>query len=226
MATFKTIIIDRRLYVDDGRGLILIDTSSLASFHKDGCYCIDEDITHKVLDSHQGICPRTLSKTLGVEVAGLLGMDIMTHYDVWINAAEFGNFVSFGDYKAAKSVTISSLPVLFVMVGGRRARLMIDTAMPVTYMRREFPLFASRYNVTSDDCMGHKFKIRLDFKTFNEPFVWESKKYQDLHCVEPDDMIERLLDSAHCDGIIGYDLISNFRVRIVHGKFDMPPQGI
>jgi hypothetical protein len=47
MAIFKTIIIDRRLYIDDGRGLILIDTSSLASFHKDGSYCID-DITCNV----------------------------------------------------------------------------------------------------------------------------------------------------------------------------------
>ena len=66
MAIFKTVIIDRRLYIDDGRGLILIDTSSLASFHKEGCFCID-DITHNVPDSHQGICPRTLSNTLGVE---------------------------------------------------------------------------------------------------------------------------------------------------------------
>jgi hypothetical protein len=95
MAIFKTIIIDRRLYIDDGRGLILIDTSSLASFHKDASYCID-DITCNVEKSHQGICPRTLSNTLGVEVSGLLGMDILSYYDVWINAAEFGNFVSLG----------------------------------------------------------------------------------------------------------------------------------
>ena len=221
MAIFKTIIIDRRLYIDDGRGLILIDTSSLASFHKDGSYCID-DITCNVEKSHQGICPRTLSNTLGVEVSGLLGMDILTHYDVWINTEEFGNFVSFENYKAAKPVTISSLPVLIVMVDGRMARFMIDTAMPVTYLRRPYPYFASRYNETSN----HRFKIRIDFKTFNGPFVWDSKQIQEVHCVEPDDMINRLLDSTGCDGIIGYDLFSKFRVRIVHGKFDMPPQGI
>ena len=225
MATFKTIIIDRRLYIDDGRGLILIDTSSLASFHKEGCFCID-DITHNVPDSHQGICPRTLSNRLGVEVAGVLGMDILTHYDVWINAEEFGNFVSFETYKAAKQVKISSLPVLFVGIDGRRVRLMIDTAMPETYLRRPYPYFENRYNVTSDECVGHNFTIRLDFKTFNGPFVWDSRKYQEIHCVEPDAMINRLLDSANCDGIIGYDLISKYRVRIAYGEFDMPPQGI
>ena len=101
--TFETIIVNRHLLINDGRGNMLIDTGSPASFHVEREIHVGED-THNVPTSYMGTTTQYLSQKVGCEIVGLIGMDILSQYTVWINTPQLGNFISFskGDTRQSR----------------------------------------------------------------------------------------------------------------------------
>ena len=228
---YKTIIIGRRLFIDDGKGLILIDTGSIESFHQTGIITI-AGVQHHVSTSYKGMDAVCMSMILGVDMHGVLAMDIIQQYVMWINTSEFGDFVIFEEYDVTKSQILNSsrldcLPSIELRVPELGVvRLLIDTSSPITYMKGASCFCESGF---INDIYGKsvmQYEVSVDFDMFNGGFLYDSRSIKKLGCVEPDANIRELLERTRCSGIIGYDLIEQFRVCFRYGVFRMPPQGI
>lgn len=224
----------RHLLLKDHRENLVIDTGSPVSFHEDGVIELG-DCKMNVQKSFQGIVgPRYLSEKLGIEVKGLLGMDFMEKHTTVFNTKKFGGFISFDDQgfpdaDAMGSFSVGGCPGIVMKVNGMNARMLVDSGANLSYIDNRF--------VRDAPFVGQ----REDFSPMLGTGVFATDTYEipchigcgnhkdkDVNVVFglPPTMIGALLWQNKVDGVIGYDLFSNFRVLLQNGQVALPPQGI
>lgn len=226
--TFETIIVNRHLLINDGRGNMLIDTGSPASFHVESQIHIGDD-THIVPTSYIGTSTQYLSQKEGCEIVGLIGMDILSQYTVWINTPQFGNFILFskGDTIPStypvESFTIMSIPGIYMEVNGQRAKLLFDTGAHISYISDSYfhNLPIARQSEDFSPLLNAEFNVDL----YNLPTHFCDKMVNVEFGSMPLELTAMILQ-LHVDGIVGYDLIQHFRIVLDKGIVKIPPQGI
>lgn len=224
---FDTIIINRHLLIDDGRGMMLIDSGSPVSFHKERVINIASE-TYPVADAYREVTTDYLSKKVGCPIVGLIGMDIMINYTVWINTQNFGSFISFekegiSSFHDVNTFNMMGAPGLYLTINGRRAKMLFDTGAHVSYIRDNFHTDKPSTRTTKD---FSPFFQRDHLVNVYELPTTLADKTVDLEYGRMPSELSLLVNQLNVDGFIGFDLIDKFRIVIDKGIIKLPPQGI
>ncbi len=227
-------IVNRHLLFSDRQsdGLIVLDTGSPYSFHRNRSINIAGD-HYAVRDNFYYLNSSKLSQIIGrnINIAGLLGMDIIKNYQLWINMPHFGNCLLFEKPESSlpriayhsKNVYMG-VPCISMVINGFQTQLVFDTGTPVSYLKKDF-LDGTPVSSKTQDCSPllnrgvfdvslHTLNVSINGGTFDVDFG------------EAPDEIEKDFLIHHIDGIIGYDLIDHFRIIIDRGNILFPPQGV
>lgn len=81
---YELIFRSQHMLIENESRTMLVDTGSPQSIHKDGEITIDSTIFH-VDKQLMTVDPAYLSKKVGEEISGLIGMDILSNYEVWFD---------------------------------------------------------------------------------------------------------------------------------------------
>lgn len=232
----KTIVYNKHLILDTSRGLILVDTGSPASFHMDGCLEIN-DREYNVPANYMGISAAYISSKIGCEISGLLGMDIINLYEMWVDVRDaypaIGevSFVDPDESKPYKGANVMGIPICEVVIGRNKAKLLFDTGAPISYLSDDYINQAPIYDEVNDFSPlmgGEEYTVNRHIvcTTFPYPHIYESEINQDIAYGRMPMQLSMLLNKLNVDGIIGYDLFEKFRVVVDRGEIRFPPQGI
>ena len=230
----KTILYKKHLLIDTNRGIILIDTGSPASFHNDGCIEINGR-EHNVPTNYMGISSSYISQKIGREVSGLLGMDIVNLYEMWIdvrNVAHATGEVWFFDPDESKpheGANVMGIPICEVRIGWGKAKLLFDTGAPISYISDRYITHTPIHDevqdfsplMSSGEYAVHRHIVSTSF----HGFLYDNKEY-DIAYGQMPMQLSTMLNMLNVDGIIGYDLIEKFRIVVDRGELYFPPQGI
>lgn len=226
---FDTIIFNKHLLIDDGRGAILLDTGSPTSFHANGNIKIGDEVFNVPTSCLEVVNADYLTKKVGCDIVGLMGMDIIDKYCLWINTENFGNFISFSKENTAfsrysfKTFSAMGVPGIIMQVGSQEVKLLFDTGAPISYLNDRF-LNSGEYVRTCRD-FSPLTHTDYDVDLYRLPVSFCEKEFNVEFGNMPNE-VAMLLGMMGVDGIIGYDLFSNFRVIVQNGKIQMPSQGI
>ena len=232
----KTILYKNHLLIDTNRGIILIDTGSPASFHNDGCIEINGR-EHNVPTNYMGISSSYISQKIGREVSGLLGMDIINLYEMYIDVRNVAHaigevwFFDPNESKLYKGANVMGIPICEVVIGRNKAKLLFDTGAPISYLSDEYINHAPIYDEVSDFSPlmgGEEYAVTRHIVNTTFPFshIYASERDQNIAYGRMPMKMSMLLNMLSVDGIIGYDLFKKFRVVVDRGEIRFPPQGI
>lgn len=232
----KTIVYNKHLILDTSRGLILVDTGSPTSFHRDGCIVIN-DREYNVPTNYMGISAAYISQKIGHEVSGLLGMDIINLYEMLIDVRNVSHalgevcFFDLDESKPYKGANVMGIPICEVEIGGDKAKLLFDTGAPISYLNDKYITHIPVYDEVSDFSPlmgGEEYAVNRHIVRTKFPFtnIYASERNQDIAYGRMPMQLSMLLNKLNVDGIIGYDLIEKFRVVVDRGELYFPPQGI
>ena len=235
-SSYELKVWNKHILISEIEGLLLIDTGSPKSFHKKGKIEIAGH-TYSVPTTLMGIDTNYLKEKVGCEVAGLIGMDILNDFSVWFNTPKFGNFIGFFDLNDFSDFANQGFPVadfmgcpcIVLSVKGKRGRFIFDTGAHIPYISEKFIDNDTTYcGVTTD------FSPMLNQESFDlKLFYLESElkgfngdgRFNAMYAQMPK-KLETILSPFGIDGIIGFDLINQFRLIVREGKVYFPPQGI
>ena len=229
-----TILHKKHLLIDTNRGVILIDTGSPASFHKEGCIEINGR-KHNVQTSYMGVSASYISNKIGREVSGLLGMDIINLYEMWIDVRNVSHalgevwFFDPDESKPHKGANVMGIPICEVEVGGNKVKLLFDTGAPISYLSDKYINCAPICDVVRDFSPlmgGEEYSVnRHTVSTTFHGFL-SGDEVHDVAYGQMPMQLSMLLNMLNVDGIIGCDLIEKFRIVVDRGELYFPPQGI
>lgn len=212
MFTYDLQIQNGHLLFDAGNGLVIIDTGSPSSFHEDGQ--ISFSGSNYPVDTSYIVTAQYLSERLGVEIKGLLGMDIISHNPILIDVpnkklvagAEMQvENIGAGNFMGAIMINLN--------ISGVPTRLLLDTGAWISYLD---PSLTSNHDV---------IRTEMDFSPvtgINSEFTTpiyrvntiiggneEQLEYGNLPT-----MLNMAISLTGAKGIIGYELLSRKAVYI------------
>lgn len=160
-----------------------------------------------------GITPDTLSGFIGRPVNTLLGMDVLSHFEIEIqrNPAQLvlnpiGSTIS-GETLAIDS--IMDLPGIKIEVGGKAISVVFDTGAKLTYLPRESVEGLPRVDTIEDFYPGFG---RFSTPVYRVPFRIGGHTLELSSGVLPELLEATLL--MNLDGIVGTELLKHFDVGI------------
>ena len=227
---YETLYHNRHILIDNGSGRIIIDTGSPCSIHKDGVIELAGK-SFEVPTSLTGVDADFLTKNVGCEIVGLLGMDIIDKCQMWINTKAFGNFISFDkparEFPGWPEVTdffAINIPGITLEINHRPARMLFDTGAQISYIRKDYLVDAPFVGTAKDFSVLNEGEI-YEVEMYSAKTTFRGKEFNVNYAASPKD-INLSLDLLGADGIIGFDLIENFRIIVNKGYVWLPPQGI
>jgi hypothetical protein len=221
--TFILICHNRHFLFNNGSGLILVDTGSPASLHKDGTMVIAGQ-SFSVPTTHMNVGTEYISEKVGREIVGLLGMDIISRFQMAIHkvGAEGGTieFNSIADdipnCRHIDTFNVMGIPGIGITVDGQTVRLLFDTGAPISYIGNSL--------TDGKTCIGHA----TDFSPLTGVDSYEVDLYslRSEFCGKAFDVsyanmpfeLSLTLSMIRVDGIIGYDLLDQFKVILNGGE--------
>ena len=230
----KTMLYNKHLLIETNRGVILIDTGSPASFHEASCIEINGR-EHKVSTSYMGITAQYLSQKIGCQISGLLGMDIMNLYEIYIDIRPVSyaiGDVCFFEPNGSVSVrgkSIMGIPTVEALINGHKALLLFDTGAPISYIDRAYTQCAPISDTIIDfsPLIGcDEFEVDRYMLTTRFDNVYGRDGKSEIAYGNTPPQIAMMLKALQVDGIIGYDLMEKYRIVIDRGRLYFPPQGI
>lgn len=226
--SFDAIIVNRHLLINDGRGNMLIDTGSPASFHYENHIFIDSD-DHEVPTSYMGTTTQYLSEKVGCEVVGLIGMDIISQYTMWIDLPMTKPFVAFykddniGSRYRVENFSVMGIPGICMEINGRTARVLFDTGAHISYIHSRFYANEPIVRTCTDFSPLLNAEYEVDMYELSTNFC---EKTLNIEFGSMPQELAMLINHINVDGIIGYDLIENYRIVLEKGMLKIPPQGM
>lgn len=208
---------------------LLLDTGSPASFHSSGFINLcGEDIA--VNTSLTGVSSNYLSSKVGINIDGLLGMDIINRYPILIDI-RCGLILVDDDavyLRKLKQFEMGSfgqgLIAIEMMVNNRNVRMIVDTGAPTSYINESIVS-----GITSEGEVEDFHPFIGDFSTntyrCDVNILPEIETHNQVFGVLPN-LLGKALSMLNVDGIIGIDLFKRFRIQIKNGTLFLPPQGI
>lgn len=220
-------LVNDHIMIDDEQGLV-IDTGSPHSFHESGLIKLGGK-SIDVANSLPGVLCDYLSKKIGVRVQGIMGVDIIHQYRTLISLKDSLMFINDDDSSLWQLQSIPLPMNLFgikIQINGQQARMVVDTAAPVSYINRRYV-----YGQRSVDTVNDFSPYCGDF----EAEIYEGETSMGLSLGDfiytqrygiPPPIVSLMLDSLSVDGIIGVDLFKRYRLQLFNGHVFLPPQGI
>jgi len=214
MNTFRLTLFDSHAIIGDSKNSILIDTGAPSTIHSsDSLFFCDEN--YSCSTNYAGITVEKLSELLGMKITTLLGVDILSNYNVTLdykgNVAKFckRNNVIF-DGKEYSLSSINGIPIIELEIEQQPVKLFLDTGAKISYLPKEYTSsfetvgieqdFHPSFGIFQTEC----FDIKATFG--NNQF---NVKFGNL----PDSLQTTLMVSG-VSGIIGYDFFNNFKILL------------
>ena len=213
MEEFKLELFDGHAIIRDDVNVILIDTGSPITIHKEKSlgFCGKE---YTCSTSQMGLNSKELSRLLGMEVTTLLGVDVMKNYRVLLDYTSEkvvfteGELEGFGE--RMEFTQFMGIPIIELNVDGNVGRFFLDTGAKLSYLKEAL---TAKYKAvrTERDFYPNvgEFEVPvfdIEAKIGDEPLEVSFGTLPKL--------LQGLLNMADVDGIIGYDLFRNFKVGL------------
>lgn len=229
MSSYKLKVWNKHFFIENSSGLILLDTGSPFSFHVDGVINIGES-EFKVPQSAMNISIAYLKEKVGCELSGLLGMDILSQFSVWFSSPQFGNTILFSETSDVTGQCIGNnlmgCPTVNMNVNGRKGTFLFDSGAHVSYISSKFLNGQEKCGTTTDfSPLLNSDRYEVDLYYFDSSIISYNKCFNAMYAKMPS-QLEMLLSQFGVDGIIGFDLIDNYRLIVCNGHTYLPPQGI
>lgn len=196
--------------IRDGENVILIDTGSPVTIHKER----QLHFRHGTFDcetNYMGLTVASLSEMLGTQVTTLLGTNILSLSKVYFNYKEkqfgyTGGVV--GSFKGKDISSIMGIPVIEIEINGQRHRVFLDTGARLSYLLNEYTGDFESCGMEQDfyPGIGPFSTPRYTINTVFEGHVFPAN-YGNLPS-----MLANTLKYAGVTGILGYDFFSRFKV--------------
>ena len=210
---FEAQIFDGHVIIKDEENTILIDTGSPTTIHKRQYFqfCFE---SYECLINPLGLTSENLSKMVGMEITTLLGVDILSKYNVKFDYRH--NEVSFskGDFSfAGKEIDIESfmsIPIIELSIDYKTMKFFLDTGAKISYL--------SKIHLKNYKSIGKEKDFYHNFGTFTtECFqvkaLFENEEFNVIFGILPPKLHKSLLVGG-IDGIIGYDFFKNFTILL------------
>lgn len=222
----------QHMLIENESRALLVDTGSPQSIHKDGEITIDGTIFH-VDKQLMTVDPAYLSKKVGEEISGLIGMDILSNYEVWFDHKTGMMLLTDDDAFSnwPKGGSLMGVPTLEMDVEGRKATMILDSGAQYSYISGRYIASQLKPIATVTD-----FAPILGLDSFNVPLfelgISVSKsnpQLQDTYKLafgEMPSQLSMVLERFNIDGIVGVNFFKTFRMVLSYGRFLLPPQGI
>ena len=194
-------------------GFVIVDTGSPMSFHRSGRLSFG-GISHACSTSIIGVNVDALSEESGLNVTGLLGMDIMNKYDNVLFDYRNSQIIVNDDRIDESNMimlpsgSIMGIPYTDISIEGRNARVFVDTGAPISYISDNYT-----NGLTSKDRL-HDYNPALG-EFWTEIYDVRVGIGADTHVMpfgNLSNLIQMSLSMVGIDGIIGYELFSRYQL--------------
>jgi hypothetical protein len=211
---------DGHALIKENDNVILIDTGSQVTFHTSSVLNF-MGRNFDVGTSYGGIDVESLSSMLGRPITTLLGMDIISRYEVLFDynnkAVTFSDETTGMDGEVVSISSFGGVPVVNVRIKNKTIKVVVDTGAKISYMSGEF--------LNGMDPVGRVqdfYPLLGNFETdiYNLTTNIENESF-DVKYGKLPDMLKKLLLTGGIHGILGYDLMSNFKVLLDIGSEKM-----
>ena len=135
---FSSKFLEGHIIVEINHFDYLVDTGSPISFGRGGSICINGQ-TFLLNHSAMGVTPDSISALSGLHMDGLIGMDILSKFDIRfsLNETRFSDTaMDHSDLAIILPVidTMMSVPIISLIIAGEHRRLFFDTGAQLSYL--------------------------------------------------------------------------------------------
>ncbi len=128
------------LFLEVAGAVWLVDTGAPVSFGAREAFTLAGEV-FQLSRHHRGLSVEALSGFVGVECAGLLGVDVLGRFDFLLDAPRGVATISTADLEHRGAIVelddIMGVPIVSARVGGADHRMFLDTGAPLSYLQRE-----------------------------------------------------------------------------------------
>ena len=222
MKEYRLQIVSDHLLIESEGGLVLVDTGSPMSFHKDGVISLCGD-AYNVPRSLMNVNAAYVSDKVGTEVSELLGMDIIGKYDTLIDVHQ--GTITFGcnleGCSTVPSFTIQGCIGVYMLVDGKEAKVFVDTGAPTSYIGNSFTNGKVAVDTVSD------FSPMASNETFETPVYELSAEFAGkaftMKLGNLPGELAMMLSFLGADGAVGMELLKRFPIIISKGQVYIHP---
>lgn len=206
-------LVDGHVVADVGGSPLLVDTGSPSSFGEHSVIQIG-DRAFDVRRSYLGLDAVRLSKYVGTRLDGLLGVDVLSQYDVLIDPTDSEiRLNSETTEPAGTPVEVDffmDIPIVAVCLQGKRLRMFLDTGAKLSYLNPDILTAYSTHGEVRDFYPGVG---SFDTKTHLVPLEICDRKVS-IECGVLPTLLQMTLMAAETDGILGTAVLSAFSVQV------------
>ena len=212
--TFELTLFDSHAIIKDydANSIILIDTAAPSTIHSsDSLYFCSVD--YSCSTNYAGITVEKLSELLGMKITTVLGVDILSNYNVTLdyknNVAKFckRNNVVF-DGKEYSLSSINGIPIIVLEIEQRPIKLFLDTGAKISYLPKEY---TSNFESVGIEPDFHPVAGNFQTECFNIPVKFENEQLQIKFGNLPE-QLQKSLSASGINGLVGYDFFNYFKV--------------
>jgi len=198
--------LERHLYLSLGDQLWLFDTGAPQSFGEGEKLAILEK-EFPVASSFMGLDANKVSEHAGVEMQGLLGADIINHFDYQIDVQNESNEISQDSIEMGQSPLqikeFMGIPILTAEIGGAEYSMFFDSGAQYSYFQGDDLSSFPSLGKVSDFYPGVG---PFETDTFSVPMTIGSVEIS-TQCGKLPDLLAMTLSMADTSGIIGNELL-------------------
>lgn len=206
MSMFELKFLERHLYLSLGDQLWLFDTGAPQSFAEGEKLSILEK-EFPIASSFMGLDANKVSEHAGVEMQGLLGADIINHFDYQIDVQNESNEISQDSIEMGQSPLqikeFMGIPILTAEIGGAEYSMFFDSGAQYSYFQGDDLSSFPSLGKVSDFYPGVG---PFETDTFSVPMKISSVDIS-TQCGKLPDLLAMTLSMADTSGIIGNELL-------------------
>jgi len=211
--TFELTLFDSHAIIKDydANSIILIDTGAPSTIHSsDSLYFCSVD--YLCSTNYARITVDKLSELLGMKITTLLGVDILSNYNVMLdyknNVVKFyGRDIEF-EGKEYNLSSINGIPIIELKVERQLIKLFLDTGAKISYLPKEYTSSFEKVGMELD--FHPSFGI-FQTECFDIKTTFGNKQFNVKFGNLPESLQTTLMVSG-VSGIIGYDFFNNFKI--------------
>lgn len=212
------IILSRdHILIESVDGILLIDTGSPMSFHKNGLIHLGGE-EFSVPASLMGVDSSYIAEKVGVHVSGLLGMDIISRLGIKIDIP--GGKLSFNPLTDGMTRIPSRMGMGYMSVemvlAGKYARIILDTGAPTSYVSGLFTEGLNPIGQVTDFnplVPGDTFETPI----FEFPASFAGKDFT-MRAGHLPVSLQMMLSVLGVDGVVGMEILKRFPVTFAEGS--------
>ena len=214
---FDIILSRDHVLIDCAGGMLLIDTGSPYSFHRNACIQLGGR-EYPVPISLMGVDAAYIADKVGQPVSGLLGMDIIGKIGLKIDipGGKLSFFPSVDGMVQLPSGMGMGYSYVDMTVAGKPARVVLDTGAPTSYVSKSFTEGLDPVGRITD------FNPLIPGDTFETP-VFEfpasfAGKAFSMKAGHLPGSLQLPLSMLGADGVVGMEILKRFAIVIADGS--------